>query len=367
MENLRRKHTPSFKAKVALDAIKEQKTSAELASQYQVHPGQIRNWKGIATKGLVDLFSDKKKRRDQDQEALIQELYRQIGQLTVDLEWLKKKQDLSHKERLLLIDKTDKEISVRRQANLLSISRSSVYYAPIIDEYDLVLKAMIDKQYTVTPFYGTRKMSAYLKRNEYPINRKHVQRLMREMGLEAIYPKPNLSRSHPENKIYPYLLRKVNINRKNQVWGADITYIPLARGFMYLVAIMDWWSRYVIAWQMSTSLDTAFCLEALEMALQFGKPEIFNTDQGAQFTSNLFTGMLKDNGINISMDGRGRCMDNIFTERLWRSLKYENVYLMHYESVAEGRRGINSYFSFFNHERLHQSLNYQTPAEVHFQ
>ena len=176
-----------------------------------------------------------------------------------------------------------------------------------------------------------------------------------------------MSQPHPEHKIYPYLLRDVSIDRKDQVWAADITYIPLARGFMYLVAIMDWWSRYVLAWQTSTSLDTAFCLEALEMALQFGKPEIFNTDQGSQFTSNAFTGMLKDNGIDISMDGRGRCMDNIFTERLWRSLKYENVYLMHYESVPEGRQGINSYFGFFNDDRPHQSLKYQTPAEVYFQ
>jgi len=251
--------------------------------------------------------------------------------------------------------------------DLLGISRSSVYYEPVVDEYDLLLKRLIDEQYTLTPFYGSRKMTAHLRRNEHPVNRKHVQRLMREMGLEAIYPKPHLSQPHPEHKIYPYLLRDVSIERKDQVWAADITYIPLARGFMYLVAIMDWWSRYVLAWQTSTSLDTAFCLEALEMALQFGKPEIFNTDQGSQFTSNAFTGMLKDNGIDISMDGRGRCMDNIFTERLWRSLKYENVYLMHYESVPEGRRGINSYFGFFNDDRPHQSLKYQTPAEVYFQ
>jgi putative transposase len=267
----------------------------------------------------------------------------------------------------LLIDRTNREISISHQVDLLGISRSSVYYAPVVDEYDLLLKRLIDEQYTLTPFYGSRKMTAHLRRNEHPVNRKHIQRLMREMGLEAIYPKPHLSQPHPEHKIYPYLLRDVSIDRKDQVWAADITYIPLARGFMYLVAIMDWWSRYVLAWQTSTSLDTAFCLEALEMALQFGKPEIFNTDQGSQFTSNAFTRMLKDNGIDISMDGRGRCMDNIFTERLWRSLKYENVYLMHYGSVPEGRQGINSYFGFFNDDRPHQSLKYQTPAEVYFQ
>ena len=280
---------------------------------------------------------------------------------------LKKNLDLSHKEKLLLIDKTNSELSISHQAELIGISRSSIYYEPVVDEHDLLLKRLIDEQYTLTPFYGSRKITASLQRNGQDVNRKHIQRLMREMGLEAIYPKPDLSRAHPEHKIYPYLLRNVSIDRKDQVWAADITYIPLSRGFMYLVAIIDWWSRYVLAWQMSTSMDASFCLDALGMALQFGKPEIFNTDQGSQFTSDAFTKMLKDNGILISMDGRGRCMDNIFTERLWRTVKYENVYLMHYGSVPEGRQGINSYFGFYNDSRPHQSLNYQTPAEVYFQ
>jgi putative transposase len=257
---------------------------------------------------------------------------------------------------LLLIDITGGKISISHQAELLGISRSSVYYEPVVDEYDLLLKRLIDKQYTLTPFYGSRKMTEQLRRDEHIVNRKHIQRLMREMGLEAIYQKPRLSDPHPGHKIYPYLLRNVVIDRKDQVWASDITYIPLARGFMYLVAIMDWWSRYVLAWKTSTTLDTAFCLEALEMALEFGKPEIFNSDQGPQFTSNVFT-----------MDGRGRCMDNIFTERLWRSLKYENVYLMHYETVPEGRQGIDSYFGLYNNVRLHQALKYRTPAEVYFQ
>ena len=186
------------------------------------------------------------------------------------------------------------------------------------------------------------------------------------MGLEAIYQKPHLSEPHLGQKIYPYLFRKVVIDRKDQVWTTDITYIPLARGFMYLVAIIDWWCRYVLAWKTSATLDTAFCLEALEMALEFGKPEILNTDQGSQFTSNAFTNVVKDNGIDISMDGRGRCMDNIFTERLWRSLKYENVYFMHYDTVPEGREGIDSYFGFYNDDRLHQALKYRSPAEVYF-
>jgi putative transposase len=280
---------------------------------------------------------------------------------------LKKNLALRHKEKLLLIDKLNSELSISHQAELLGISRSSIYYEPVVDEYDLLLKRLIDEQYTLVPFFGSRRMKVSLRRKGYEVNRKHVQRLMREMGLEAIYPKPNLSQAHPEHKIYPYLLRNVSIERKDQVWASDITYISLSRGFMYLVAIMDWWSRYVLAWQMSTSLETSFCLETLEMALKFGKPEIFNTDQGSQFTSVAFTGMLKDHGIDISMDGRGRCMDNIFTERLWRTVKYENVYLMHYGSVSEGRQGINDYFAFYNDDRPHQSLGYQTPAEVYFQ
>jgi putative transposase len=259
---------------------------------------------------------------------------------------------------LLLIDIAGGKISISHQAELLGISRSSIYYEPVVDEYDLLLKLQIDKQYTLTPFYGSRKMTEQLRRDEYMVNRQHVQRLMREMGLEAIYQKPRLSDPHPGHKIYPYLLRNVVIDRKDQVWAADITYIPLASGFMYLVAIIDWWSRYVLAWKTSTTL---------EMALEFGKPEICNSDQGSQFTSNAFTTRVKDNGIDISMDGRGRCMDNIFTERLWRSLKYENVYLIHYETVPEGRQGIDAYFGFYNDDRLHQALQYRTPAEVYSQ
>lgn len=280
---------------------------------------------------------------------------------------LKKNLDLSHKEKLQLIDKTNGNASISHQAELLGISRSSIYYAPVVNKYDLLLKRLLDEQYTQMPFYGSRRMTALLKRSGHDVNRKHVQRLMREMGIEAIYPKSDLSKPHPGHKIYPYLLRDVGIDRKDQVWASDITYISLARGFMYLVAIIDWWSRYVLAWQLSTSMEASFCVNALEMALKLGVPEIFNTDQGSQFTSDAFTGTLTNSGIAISMDGRGRCMDNIFTERLWRTVKYENVYLMHYETVPEGVKGINTYFDFYNNERLHQSLGYKTPAEVYFQ
>jgi len=280
---------------------------------------------------------------------------------------LKKNLVLPHRDKLLLIDKTNREISISHQAELLDISRSSIYYEPVVNEYDLLLMRQIDEQYTRTPFYGSRKMRAFLIRNGYWVNRKHVQRLMRGMGLEAIYPKPRLSRSNQENKIYPYLLRDMVINRPDQVWAADITYIRLHRGFMYLIAIMDWWSRYVISWSLSTSLEVDFCLDALDKAMNMGCPEIFNTDQGSQFTSVAFTGILKTQDIRISMDGRGRVFDNIFTERLWRSLKYEDVYIKDYQSVPEGREGINQYLDFYNHERPHQSHDYRTPAEVYFQ
>jgi putative transposase len=267
----------------------------------------------------------------------------------------------------LLIDNTNREISISHQAELLDISRSSVYYKPVVDEYDLLLMRMIDEQYTQTPFYGSRKMAAHLRRNDYPVNRKHVQRLMREMGLEAIYPKPHLSKAGKGHPVYPYLLRGLIITQPDQVWAADITYIRLHRGWLYLVAIMDWFSRYVVSWETSITMETGFCLAALEKAFMASTPGIFNTDQGAQFTSGTFTDMLKGKEINISMDGRGRAMDNIFTERLWRSLKYEEVYIKDYQGVSEGRRGIDYYFNFYNHERPHQSLHYMTPAEVYFQ
>jgi putative transposase len=255
-----------------------------------------------------------------------------------------------------------------RQCELIGLNRSSLYYKPVEeDDYELLLKRLIDEQYTKTPFYGSRRMEASLRKNEHQVDRKTVIRLMREMGLEAIYPKPNLSKRANEHKIYPYLLRGVAITRPNQVWSADITYIRMHRGFMYLTAIIDWFSRYVVAWRVSNTLDQGFCLEALDQALQQAEPEIFNTDQGAQFTSKEFTGRLIDRGIKVSMDGRGRALDNVFVERLWRSVKYEEVYLKDYQSVADGISGIKQYFRFYNTERLHQSLDYKTPERVHFE
>lgn len=225
---------------------------------------------------------------------------------------------------------------------------------------------LIDQQYLATPFYGSRRMREVLKGKGYNVNRKRVQRLMRQMGLEAIYPKPRTSCASPEHKVYPYLLRNLKIEYANQVWCADITYIPLSRGFMYLVAIMDWFSRYVLSWELSNTLDTSFCLSALEEALLQAKPTIFNTDQGSQFTSEGFTQRLAQAEIDISMDGRGRYLDNIFIERLWRSVKYENIYIYRYESVPELESGLRRYFQFYNLRRPHQSFDYQTPAQIYF-
>ena len=224
---------------------------------------------------------------------------------------------------------------------------------------------LLDEQYTRTPFYGKRKMVVFLQEHGYTVDRKRVRRLMQLMGLETIYPKPQLSRAGEPSVRYPYLLRGVSINQIDQVWSSDITYIRLARGFVYLTAIIDWFSRYVLAWELSTTLDTSFCLDALDRALRAGQPKIFNTDQGVQFTSQDFTARLLRSTIRISWDGRGRALDNVFVERLWRSVKYEEVYLKDYQTVSDARDGLTQYFHFYNNERYHQSLDYKTPFEVY--
>jgi putative transposase len=266
-----------------------------------------------------------------------------------------------------MIDRAHPTLSISRQCHLLEVSRASVYRRPApVSAEDLRLMELIDRQYLVCPFYGSRRMAAWLATQGFAVNRKRVQRLMRLMGLVAIYQRPNTSKAAPEHVKYPYLLGGLTIDRVNQVWCSDITYIPLARGFIYLVAIMDWHSRAVLAWRISNTLHADFCVDALEDALRrFGRPEIFNTDQGSQFTSTDFTGVLKTYGIKISMDGKGRCMDNIFIERLWRSLKYENVYLHAYASVPEAKAGIGEWLHFYNEERLHQAHGYRTPRQIY--
>lgn len=266
-----------------------------------------------------------------------------------------------------LVDWDHDAISLRRQCDLLGLNRTSLYYRPLSESQDnLRLMRWIDEQYTRTPFFGSRRMTVWLrKERDAAVNRKRVARLMQVLGLEAVYPKPKLSQPGEDRKIYPYLLKDVKIERVNQVWSTDITYVRMAQGFCYMVAVMDWHSRFVLSWSLSLSLEVEFCLEALTDALRRARPEIFNSDQGSQFTSERFTGELEKRGIRISMDGRGRCFDNIFIERLWRSLKYEEVYLNDYQRVSEARRGIGRWFEFYNHKRPHQSLGHRTPAAVY--
>ena len=272
---------------------------------------------------------------------------------------------MSPARRRQLVDREHPKLPIVRQCALLGVSRSSVYHHPKgASAEDISLMGEIDRQYLETPFYGSRRMKAWLERGGMRVNRKRVQRLMRAMGLRAIYRRPNTSRRSPEHRVYPYLLRNARINRPNQVWAADITYLPMARGFLYLVAVMDWHSRYVLAWRLSNTLEASFCAEALEEALGKGQPEVFNTDQGSQFTSLEFTQVLQEHGVKISMDGKGRYSDNIFVERLWRTVKYEEVYLKAYASVLEAQRGLEDYFRFYNGLRPHQALGYRTPAEV---
>ena len=265
-----------------------------------------------------------------------------------------------------LVERGHPEISVRRQCELLGVHRSGLYYEPVGESQDnLLFLRLLDEQYTRAPFYGSRKMTEWLATEGHEVNRKRVSRLMELLGLEAVYPKPKLSQPGENHRIYPYLLRGTTVERVNQVWSTDITYIRMAQGFLYLVAVMDWFSRFVLSWSLSLTMEVEFCVEALKRALRRGRPDIFNSDQGSQFTSEKFTGELAERQIAISMDGRGRCLDNIFVERLWRSLKYEEVYLKNYATVTEARAGIAGYFRFYNHERLHQSLGYRTPAAVY--
>ncbi len=280
---------------------------------------------------------------------------------------LKKNFNLSVADKKKCIELGNPMISISRQCELLDLPRSSYYYhSDRDDSFNELLMKLIDEKYTKAPFYGVPRMTVWLRLLGHDVNVKRIRRLMHRMGIQAIYPKPHLSRADEEHKKYPYLLRGMDIHLPDQVWGTDITYIRMNRGFVYLVAIMDWFSRYVLSWEISTTLDREFCIQALDNALKISKPEIFNTDQGSQFTSIDFTDRLKNAGIRISMDGRGRAYDNIFVERLWRTVKYEEVYLHDYRNVLEAKRLLAEYFRFYNTERNHQALNYRTPHEVYF-
>ena len=360
MPRKRRVFGSAFKAKVALAAVRGDKTTAQLASEFKVHANQVATWKRQLLEQAAGLFEDGRQRRD-DAQTNEEELYEQIGRLKMEVEWLKKKLPSSVERKRRLVEPGHGTLSLLDQCRLLGLARSSWYYGVAeASAEDLAMMRRIDKLHLELPIYGSRKIAI-----ELDVNRKRVQRLMRRMGIEATYPRPQTSRSTPGHVIYPYLLRNLEVSRPDQVWCSDITYIPMKQGFLYLVAVMDWFSRYVLAWRLSNTMDVNFCLEAHVESLNGKRPEIFNTDQGSQLTSLAFTGRLQESGIRISMNGRRRALDNIFIERLWRSVKYEEVYLREYASGWEAEQSLRDYFKFYCHRRTHQALAYRTPPEVY--
>ncbi|MCH7916206.1 MAG: IS3 family transposase [Deltaproteobacteria bacterium] len=362
----RRNHTPVFKSKVALAAIKGDKTVAELAQQFDVHPNQITQWKTqlLERAGVVFEGSGQKEAPPID----IKALHAKIGELILENGFFRRSAHQGRPaERKTMIDRTH-PLPISRQAEALGMARSTVYALPRpISDRDLDLMKRIDRLHLEMPYAGSRMLRDLLAQDGIKVGRKHVATLMKRMGIEALYRKPKTTKKHPQHRVYPYLLRGLNINRPNQVFAMDITYIPMARGFVYLVAVLDWTSRKVLSWRVSITMDVHFCLEALEEAINVhGVPEIVNTDQGSQFTSQAFTGLLKQHGIRISMDGKGAWRDNVFIERLWRSVKYEEVYLHAYDTVSDSRAGIGRYFNLYNRRRPHSSLKGKTPDQVYY-
>ncbi|NML91930.1 IS3 family transposase [Sphingobium sp. TB-6] len=365
----RRNHSPAFKAKVALAAVKGEKTLAELAQQFDVHPNQITTWRSQLLEGAAGVFGSDSTSGTAEPTVDVKTLHAKIGELTLANDFLgrRAREGRSVAERKAMIDRLH-NLPLARQARELGISRGSVYYLPRpVSAADLEIMRRIDELHLEFPFAGSRMLRDLLRQEGIEIGRQHVATLMKKMAIEAIYRRPNTSKPTPGHKIYPYLLRKLPIVRPNQVWATDISYIPMARGFVYLVAIVDWFSRKVLAWRVSITMEADFCVEALEEALaRFGKPEIFNTDQGSQFTSHAFTSVLLREEIAISMDGRGAWRDNVVVERLWRSVKYEEVYLHAYAAVSEARVSIGRYLNFYNAKRPHSSLGARTPDQTYF-
>ncbi|MFC3314258.1 IS3 family transposase [Falsigemmobacter intermedius] len=363
----RRNHSPAFKAKVAVAAIKGEKTMIELAQEFDVHPNQIKQWRDQLLEGATGVFGEAPK-AEPEPTIDVKTLHAKIGELTLENDFLRRaRQGGSVGERKKMIDPAAK-LSVSRQAIVLGISRGAVYYKPRpVSDADLKLMHRIDKLHMEFPFAGSRMLQGLLVQEGFKVGRLHVATLMKSMGIEALYRRPNTSKPAPGHKIYPYLLRKLPITRPNQVWAMDITYIPMARGFIYLAAVLDWFTRRVLAWRVSITLEADFCIEAVEEALaRHGTPEIFNTDQGSQFTSTEFIKVLAAREIKISMDGKGAWRDNVFVERLWRTIKYEEIYLRAYASVSEARAGIGRYLSFYNSRRPHSSHDGKTPDQAYF-
>ncbi|ENM3782393.1 IS3-like element ISVpa4 family transposase [Vibrio paracholerae] len=367
MTRKRRNHSPEFKAKVALDAAKGDKTVAELAQKYNLHANQISTWKKELLENAAMIFATENHSGKESSEE-VDKLHAKIGQLTMENGFFgESARSLDRAQRKCSLDKSTK-LPIKRQCELLNIARSTAYYQPIgLSAEEITLRRMIDEIHLQYPFMGSRRIRTELAKNGHSVNRKRVVRLMRDMGIGAIYPKPKTTLANKAHKVYPYLLRDIEVTYPNQAWAIDITYIPMAKGFLYLVAIIDWYSRKVLAWRLSNTMDTSFCIEALEEALKhYGPPDIFNSDQGSQFTSTEFTQKLIEHNVRISMDGKGRWVDNVFIERLWRSLKYEEVYLKAYTTPREAELEIGNYMVFYNEERNHQGLNNLTPDEAYF-
>ncbi|WP_412556582.1 IS3 family transposase [Sulfitobacter pontiacus] len=366
----RKQHHPEFKAKVALEALKGEETVSELASRFGVHPTMIHQWKRALLEGASGVFERGSRKAPEVDEEQVKDLHAKIGELAVANDFLgQKAQTLDRQVRCKMIEPNIPGLSVGKQCSLLSISRSSFYYEPKGEsEMNLDLMRVIDKQFLETPFYGVRQMTWHLRNEQHLVNEKRIRRLMRLMGLMPIYQKPNTSKAAKGHKIYPYLLRGLRVDRPNQVWCAEITYLPMRRGFLYLVAIMDWHTRKVLAWRISNTLEAGFCVDALNEAIhKFGPPDIMNTDQGSQFTSFAWKNRLRSANVRISMDGKGRFLDNIFVERLWRSLKYECIYLHAWETGSEARDGVRKWIEFYNHKRPHSALGGKPPAVVYWQ
>ncbi|MGY3287244.1 putative transposase [Bradyrhizobium sp. LM3.6] len=363
----RRNHTPAFKAKVALATLKGDRTIAQLAEHFDVHPNQITAWKSQLEGSASEVFGPGG-RAPENPGDRCEVAPRQNRRADAGERFFRKR---AHQggiaERKAMIDR-EHDLSITRQAEVLQISRGSVYYLPRpVPDGDLAMMRRLDRLHLEFPFAGSRMLRGLLAAEGCKIGRRHVKTLMRRMGIEALYRRPRTTKPEPGHKIYPYLLRDLEITRPNHVWAMDITYIPMARGFVYLAVVLDWATRRVLSWRLSITMEAAFCVETLEDALaRHGKPEIFNTDQGSQFTDTDFTGLLASNGIAISMDGKGAWRDNVFVERLWRSVKYEEVYLRAYNNVSEARASIGRYLDFYNGRRPHQSLDDVTPDQAYF-
>nr|WP_227538428.1 IS3 family transposase [Tritonibacter mobilis] len=363
----RRNFTDQFKAKVALEALRGDKTVQEIAAKHQLHPNQVSTWKRQAIEGMADVFSGGK--QSGPTEAEVKELHAKIGRLAVENDFLSEgAQKVSPAKKRSMVQRDHPKLSISQQCKLVSLSRSAFYYTPVgIDADTLEMMKEIDRVFTKYPFFGSRQIAAYLRREGTVVGRHRVRRLMAKMGLEAIYKRPRTSQRHPQHPVYPYLLRKMQIDRPNQVWCADITFVPVKNGFLYLVAIMDWATRKVLSWRLSNTMHADFCVEALKEAMaKHGPPEIMNTDQGSQFTGSAWITTLTEVGVRISMDGRGRYLDNIFIERLWRSLKQEAIYLEEITDGFQARRVVKNWMAFYNTRRPHSALDRQTPDDAYW-